>query len=591
MKKKKRLLWQLFLSYLFIIFLALASVTWYTLRSLQDWHLGQKASDLELQALLLERHILENLAPEKRTIIDALCKKIGERASTRITVILPSGVVIADSKENPANMDNHRDRPELKKALSGHVGKSTRFSHTLEKKMMYTGIPIKENNQIVAVIRTSIPLTTIEQAINTIRGKIAIGVVIVIGFAVMLSLLVSRSISRPIEEIKKWAGALADGNFRSMPPEAKTEELGALSDALSHMAVQLRERIDTIMQQRNEIKATLTSMVEGVIAVDVEERVINLNQAAAQIFSCNPSEAKGRSIQEAIRNPQLHQFVKDVLSRQEPVEKIMVVHSDKERFLNGHGTVLRDPNENQIGALIVLNDITRLRKLENIRREFVANVSHELRTPVTAIKGFVETLLDGKAEDPVEEERFLNIINKHTSRLESIIEDLLNLSKIEREDERDEIIFTEGKIIDVLSNAIEMCQDKADAKHIEIILSCPEDTIAKMDAQLLEQAMINLLDNALKYSEPGRSISIKASQTEDELIISVLDQGCGIDKKHLPRLFERFYRVDKARSRKLGGTGLGLAIVKHISQAHGGSVSVESSPGKGSTFRIHLPTA
>jgi two-component system phosphate regulon sensor histidine kinase PhoR len=269
----------------------------------------------------------------------------------------------------------------------------------------------------------------------------------------------------------------------------------------------------------------------------------------------------------------------------------MVVHSDKERFLNGHGTVLRDPNEKQIGALIVLNDITRLRKLENIRREFVANVSHELRTPVTAIKGFVETLLDGKVEDSVEEERFLNIINKHTARLESIIEDLLNLSKIEREDERDEIILTEGEIIDVLSNAIEMCQDKADAKRIEIILFCPEDTIAKMDAQLLEQAMINLLDNAIKYSEQGSSISIKASQTEDELIIRVLDQGCGIDKKHLPRLFERFYRVDKARSRKLGGTGLGLAIVKHISQAHGGSVSVESIPGKGSTFRIHLPTA
>lgn len=591
MKKKKRLLWQLFLSYLFIVFLALASVTWYTLRSLQDWHLEEKASDLELQALLLERHILENLAPEKRNIIDALCKKIGEHASTRITVILPSGIVVGDSEEDPANMDNHRDRPELKEALSGRVGKSTRFSHTLEKEMMYTGIPVKENNQIVAVIRTSMPLTTIEQAINTLRGKIAIGGVIAIGFAVMLSLLVSRSISRPIEEIKRWAGAIADGNFRPMPPEAKTEELGALSDALNHMAVQLRERIDTIIQQRNEIKATLSSMVEGVIAVDIEERVITLNQAAAQIFSCNPSEAKGRSIQEAIRNTQLHQFVKDVLSRQEPVEKNMAIHSDSERFLNGHGTVLRDPNGKQIGALIVLNDITRLRKLENIRREFVANVSHELKTPVTAIKGFVETLRDGKAEDPAEAERFLNIINKHTDRLESIIEDLLDLSKIERENERDEVIFTEGNIFDVLSNAIEMCQDKADAKRIEIKLSCPEDTIVNMDAQLLEQAVINLLDNAIKYSEQESSISIKSSQTEDELMISVQDLGCGIAEEHLPRLFERFYRVDKARSRKLGGTGLGLSIVKHIAQAHGGSVSVESIPENGSTFKIHLPTA
>jgi len=591
MEKKKRLLWHLFLSYLFIIFLALVSVTWYTLSSLQDWYLEQKASDLEVQALLLERHILVNLDPEKRIIIDDLCKKIGKRASTRITVILPSGEVVGDSEEDPANMDNHRDRPEVREALTGIIGKSARYSRTLEKEMIYTGIPIKRNNETLAVIRTSMPLTAIEQTISAIRGKIAVGGLIVVIIAALFSLMVSRSISLPIEQIRRWAGSIAEGEFSSRPPDMKTEELGALSDSLNHMALELRERIDTIVQQRNEIEATLSSMSEGVIAVDTEERIININQAAAQMFACKPAKAKGRSVQEGIRNTLLHQFVKDVLTRQEPVEKNMVVHSDGERFLNGHGTVLKNPNEEQIGALIVLNDITRLKRLENIRREFVANVSHELKTPVTAIKGFVETLGDGKTENPVETKRFLNIIAKHVDRLETLIEDLLDLSKIERESERNEILLTEGKIIDVLSNAIEMCQDKAVDKDIEIKLSCPEDTVSKMDAQLLEQAFINLLDNAIKYSEEKNIVSIKTSKTGKELIISVQDFGCGIKEEHLPRLFERFYRVDKARSRKLGGTGLGLSIVKHIAQAHGGKVSVESSPEKGSTFKIHLPAA
>ncbi len=589
MKKKKRLLWQMFLPYLFIIILALVAVTWYTLNSLQGWFLEQKTTDLEVQALLLERHILENLSQEKRKTIDDLCKKIGERTSTRITVILPSGEVIGDSEEKPSSMDNHRDRPEVREALSDHVGKSTRFSRTLEKEMMYTGIPVKENNKTVAVIRTSIPLTTIEQAVNTIRGKVAVGGIIVIAFAVLLSLLVSRTISRPIEEIKKWAGEIAEGKFRTMPIEANSEELWALSDALNQMANQLRERIDTVLRQRNEIKAMLSSMVEGVIAVDTEERIISFNQAAAEMFAFNLSKAKGLSIQEAIRNPQLHQFVKEVLSHQAPVEKNMVVHTNSERFLNGHGTLLRDPNEKQIGALIVFNDITRLRKLENIRREFVANVSHELKTPVTAIKGFVETLNDGKAESPEETEKFLKIIEKHTERLAVLIEDLLDLSKIERESERNAIILSEGKIIDVLTNAVEMCQDKADTRDIEVNLACPEDTVVNMDAQLLEQAVINLLDNAIKYSEDGRNISIESAQTDEDISIRVRDQGCGIAEEHLPRLFERFYRVDKARSRKLGGTGLGLAIVKHIAQAHGGNVSVESIPEKGTTFKIHLP--
>lgn len=337
------------------------------------------------------------------------------------------------------------------------------------------------------------------------------------------------------------------------------------------------------------MEAVLASMVEGVIAVDMDERVISMNQAAAQMFVCNPSAAQGRTIQEVVRNVVLHEFVRNTLSSQKPVEKDIVLHTGVERFINGHGTVLRDARGEQMGALIVLNDVTRIRRLENVRREFVANVSHEIKTPITAIKGFVETLRDGAVKNPEDAERFLGIIENHAERLEAIIEDLLSLSRIEREAERGKISLVEGQVQDVVQMAVQVCEMSARAKDIKIEFSCDKDIASKINAPLLEQAIVNLLDNAIKYSAEGSTIRVEVTQTAEEIIIDVRDQGCGIEKEHLPRLFERFYRVDKARSRQLGGTGLGLAIVKHITQAHGGQVSVESVPGKGSTFSIRLP--
>jgi len=332
-------------------------------------------------------------------------------------------------------------------------------------------------------------------------------------------------------------------------------------------------------------------MVEGVIAVDMEERIISMNQAAAQMFACNPSAAQGRTIQEVVRNVVLHEFVRNTLSSQKPVEKDIVLHAGDERFIDGHGTVLRDARGKRMGALIVLNDVTRIRRLENVRREFVANVSHEIKTPITAIKGFVETLRDGAVKNQEDAERFLEIIENHAERLEAIIEDLLSLSRIEREAERGEIALVEGQVQDVVQMAVQVCEMSAGAKQIKIEFSCDKDIASKINAPLLEQAIVNLLDNAIKHSGEGSIIRVEATQTAEEIIIDVRDQGCGIEKEHLPRLFERFYRVDKARSRQLGGTGLGLAIVKHITQAHGGQVSVESVPGKGSTFSIRLPKA
>jgi two-component system phosphate regulon sensor histidine kinase PhoR len=589
MARKKRLLWHLFPSFLLITIISLVAVTWYASRSLRAFFLEQTASDLKARARLFESQILRYIDPLEEKNIDLLCKDIGKGASTRFTVILTSGKVAGDSEEDPALMDTHLDRPEFIQALNSPFGMSIRYSRTLDKNMMYVGVPITVNNRILAVVRASIPVTAIDALLRNIRNDIALGGLIIAVFAAILSLVISRRIARPIEQIKRTAESIAHGNFQARSQVDQSDEIGSLSDAINQMAAQLRDRIDTVMRQRNEIEAMLSSMSEGIIAVDEEERILSMNQAAAAMFSCDINEAQGRSIQEVVRNTVLHDFVKKALTSQGPVEKDIVLYSDVERIINAHGTVLQGGDEHRVGALIVLNDVTRLWRLENIRRDFVANVSHEIRTPITAIKGFVETLRDGSVKDPKESRRFLGIVEKHVDRLEAIIEDLLSLSRIERGVEGEHIMLQEGLIRDILLTAIQVCEVKAAPKKISLELSCNDELRANINSALLEQAVVNLIDNAVKFSDDGSTILVKAAQINGQISISVRDQGCGIEKEHLSRLFERFYRADKARSRQMGGTGLGLAIVKHIAQAHGGRVSVESTPRKGSTFSIHIP--
>jgi len=588
---RRRLVWQLYPSYLLITLVSLLAVTWYASASLKRLYYERTASDLRARARLVEMHLGAGPSLADEAQVDALCKELGKRISTRITVILPTGRVIGDTEADPARMENHADRPEIIEAFRGGVGTSSRPSPTLRQDMMYVAVPLEAGDSRIAVVRTSVPLTAIEQTLRSVQIKIVLGGALIAIFAAAVSLAVSRRISRPLEQMQRGAARFARGELNHKLPVPNSEEIGGLADALNYMAGQLHERIETITRQRSELEAVLSSMVEGVVAIDSEEHVISVNQAAAELLGINAGKAPGRSVQEVIRNSELQNLIAEMLSGDKPLERDIVLRNGAERFLSVHGTALRDAQGGELGALIVLNDVTRMRRLENVRREFVANVSHELRTPVTAIKGFAESLLDRALKDPSRAEHFLGIIAKQADRLNSIIEDLLCLSRIEQEAERAEIALEKGRIIDVLQAAVGICSRSATKKNISIDLNCDEGIEAAINAPLLEQAAANLIDNAIKYSEPGSSVQVEAAQTDVEVIIRVRDRGCGIEKEHLPRLFERFYRVDKARSRKLGGTGLGLAIVKHIAQAHGGSVDVESTPGQGSVFSIRLPKA
>lgn len=591
MKKPKALFWRIYPSYLIVILIALTMVSLYTSTVLKRYYNEQMTLGLEARANLLRESVVRSLSPLDEASLDNLCKTAGRQANTRISIVLPSGRVVGDSQESPQHMDNHAGRPEIHKALSGETGQSIRYSDTLSRSMMYVAVPVEDRGRTLAVIRTAIPLDEIDRKLAAIRGTIFMAGLLVALMATLISYVVARRIARPIEEVRKGAEQFAKGNLSYAIPPPKSREMVMLVNALTQMASDLNDRIQTVDRQRSELAAVLSSMQEGVIALNMDEQLINVNQAAVDMFKFKPTGAIGRSIQEVIRNPQLHRFVQEALTGEGDAEGEIRIYQEDERILGTHSSPLRESGGKRIGTLIVFHDITRLRRLETMRREFAANVSHEIKTPLTAIKGFVETLLGGAVEKPEEARRFLAIIEKHANRLAAIIEDLMKLSEIEQKGQQRGIGMKREALAPVIRGAIEVCRIQAGEKNIAIEMDCDDALSAEINAHFLEQAMVNLVDNALKYSGTGSTVNVRAMQAEGGVDIRIEDQGIGIPGSHLPRLFERFYRVDKSRSRKEGGTGLGLAIVKHIIQAHGGDIEVNSTLGKGSTFIIRLPAS
>ena len=587
---KKRIFWQLFPSYLLITFTALLTVGGYASNSLREFYYDRTAEDLKARAWMIERQVARKNFSFNPSSLNSLSRDLGIKTKTRITIIDLSGQVLGDSDEEPSRMDNHADRPEFITALQGETGMAVRFSNTLEEQMMYLAVPIIREDKLSGVARISIPITFIEQALRTIEFKIGgVGLAVAL-LAAGISLIVSRRISHPLEQMKHSAESIARGDWKKpLSVNSDSVEISALSNALNQMALQLEDRIKTITNQSNESEAVLSSMVEGVLAVDAAENIIRLNKAAGKLLEIKPDSAEGRPIHEVVRNSLLREFIERTLSGIENVETDLTIGNQNEIFLQAHGAVLKDMQEKSIGAVIVLNDVTRLRRLETVRKDFVANVSHELKTPITLIKGFVETLQQGALEKREEAERFLDIMSKQVERLNAIIEDLLSLSRLEQDSGKSAISMEKTKVLQILESAIRDCESKLLEKKISIQLNCSNELEVFANSPLLNQAVLNLVDNALKYSEQGEKITVEAFVTGTEIVIEVQDWGCGIGSAHLPRLFERFYRIDQARSRQMGGTGLGLAIVKHIVQEHGGSVSVNSTLGKGSRFSIHLP--
>lgn len=583
--KSRSLVWQLYPSYLFITLLVLIGLGWYFSVALRSFHYDQTAVDLTSRALLIEEQLPNHLAGAALT---PLIQRLGEQSDTRITIIMKDGRVVADSHENALKMENHGKRPEIVTALSGKTGQSIRFSRTLGQSLMYVAVPLVQHDRLVGSVRTARPLSDIDDALGGIYRRLFVGGFFIILLALPIAWFLARRITRPLKEMTLAAQHFSHGHFTVPLVEKGSEETSRLARALNVMAGDLSTRISREEEQRSEIEAILGCMVEGIIAVDNDERVLRLNAAASQLFGISLQSETGKPLQELIRHAELQRFISRALTSQQPLEDELSFHGVDKRSLHVQAAPLTGKDGERIGVLIVLHDLTRLRQLESVRKDFVANVSHELKTPITAIRGAVETLLDEDDLNDVEQQ-FLQIIFKQSERLNALVEDLLNLSRIEQGADNGGWEMEYNELLPVLEGAKSGCESLLTQNQIELEVNCPVNFGAKIHPALLEQAVINLLSNAAKYSNLGSKVVMSVFEQEDNLIIEVADSGCGIAPEHLPRLFERFYRIDLARSRNLGGTGLGLAIVKHVAYVHSGDVAVESTVGKGSTFRIILP--
>ena len=591
MNKKKKLIWHIFPSFLIIILLSVSAVTSYTNYYFKDFFLKNAEKELTIQTTLLQQKFADILKTDQNQAghIDEQCRDIGEKTGTRVTLILPSGIVVGDSFGDITSMENHMKRPEIMQALKRKKGVSIRFSSTLDQQMMYIALPVMQDKKMVAVVRTAVSVSAIDRQIKSVRNNILIAMFVTIFIAGLASLFVARRITRPVEQMKKGAAKFARGDLSTRLAVPDSEELSELAVTMNRMAENLDDKIKAFKSRSMELEAVHASMQEGVIAIDNDERIITINAAAAKIFDFPASRLKDRYILEVARNLEFQSFIQQALATHDPVEADIVIARTEDLIIRIHSSALYDTASQRMGTLIIFHNITRVRQLERMHKDFAANVSHELRTPLTTIKGFIETLQEMLATDDTQDYRnFLNIIEKNVSRMEVLINDLLALSRLERLAGTG-IKLENQHMATLIQGAVNICDAGIQAKHIRVSVECPEDLTAQMDTLLMEQAIVNLLDNAVKYSPDNTSIAIIVLQQAPFITIKIQDKGCGIDTVHLPKIFNRFYRVDKSRSRHEGGTGLGLAIVKHIVQYHNGKIDVHSIKNKGTAFTIQIP--
>jgi two-component system phosphate regulon sensor histidine kinase PhoR len=585
--KKKHLFWLLLPSYWALTALAIIAVAFYAFHSMSNLYFHTLENDIRIRATLLTDQVTALVHTRNGKAVDALCKRLGASAETRFTVVMTDGSVLGDSDEVPENMEDHANRPEIRQALDGSIGMDRRYSRTLKQEMMYIALPLKnENGQTLCAVRASLPMTAIKGELNAMTVRVVMAAMVTGLLSMLVCIIVVQRITSPLYGMSHAARQFAKGDFNHRIPAQQALEFDQLAESLNTMSDQLSETLTTVSEQRNEQQAVLASMDEAVLAIDKRERIIHMNRVAGELLGVNHKVTKRALVQQVVPFVNLQEFIKAVLGSQQPLSRDLVLLGENELQVQTSGRVLLNAENESIGALIVLRDVTQLRHLETVRSDFVANVSHELKTPITSIKGFAETLLaDDWNHDP-DSIRFLEIINQQSGRLNAIIDDLLALSRLEQKG--GQVLKEPTALSGVISNAINLCQLQAGKKNTTVSMECPDDLTPTLNAPLLEQALVNLIINAIKYSDPGMTVHVVAEQQGGNIILSVKDEGFGIENSHLPRLFERFYRVDAARSRKLGGTGLGLSIVKHIVQAHNGSIQVESNVGVGSTFTITL---
>ena len=521
--------------------------------------------------------------------VQARAQRYARILGGRVTVIAADGTALAESdRESVREIENHAERPEVREALAGGIGSAVRRSATVQRDLLYVAVPLERAGRPRAVLRLALPTQDVDGARALVRATVVAGALLAVGVAVVIGLFVSRRVTRPVREMEAAARRMAEGDFARTVPVSGNDEIAALGVALNRMAVALREKIERLADEQGKVRTILDGMIEGVVALDDRGRVLLLNPGARSMFGVEDA-AEGRSFLEVVRQKGLLDLVDEVRASGAPARHELELGPPVNRVVAARGAPL-GLGPGAAGVLLVLHDVTELRRLERVRSEFVANVSHELRTPLTCIKGYLETLLDGALDDRAHARRFLEVAGTHAERLDRLIDDLLELSNIESG--RVTLAPMRLDLGEVVTGVVAMFERQVTQKDLAIERSVTPGLAVRADRDRLVQILVNLLDNAVKFTPEGGRIGVDARPApEGRVEVRVRDTGIGIPSTDLPRITERFYRVDRTRSREIGGTGLGLAIVKHLVQAHGGELRIESELGHGTTVSFTLPGA
>lgn len=587
----KKLWLKIGLSFFILFFVVMVIVGVFSGELMKSTYLNMKESQLEDDAkILLQTTNMENLDLDKdAATIQKSLDPLGEDIDARITVIDSEGDVVADTKKDPEKLDNHMNRPEvtdiLKKGES--VGISIRESDSLGYSMLYVAVPVKHQGKTDGVLRISISLESVDAAVAKLWGNLALIFGIALVIIAAISVFIARKITRPVREIIEVSTDLANHKYDSRIHGKISGELQDLSISVNTLAESLETQMFEIKQNEQRLNAIVQNLVSGVMLINVDKQVIMTNRTMYQILG--ETEITGKPFYEVIKSFALSQLIEGTFETKTIQQKEIILYFPREMILDASVSPILGENGEITGIILLLHDITQIRHLENVRSEFVTNVSHELKTPVTALKGFAETLLDGAMYDEVLLKKFLTIIKEESDRLHRLIMDILALSRIEQNPVAENFELVD--VDEVIEQSARTIFEMATEKNIRVTITekTSGSVMIETDRDKLQQIIINLLSNAINYTPVDGKVEVKLIEQEAEVIIEVTDNGIGIPAKDIDRVFERFYRVDKARSRHSGGTGLGLSIVKHLVENCGGRIEVESQEEVGSTFRVTLP--
>ncbi|HSY33731.1 MAG TPA: ATP-binding protein [Verrucomicrobiae bacterium] len=586
---RRNLFAKLGLTFLALLIGALLAVDYFAERALRRDYERTAYSQLTAIAGIAQARAsaLPALPPAGPDDVIKLNKWLSEMAASgsRVTIIGSDGRVFAESQSDSQTMENHATRPEVREAMANGSGRAIRHSVTVNRDLLYYAVRHDMAGGSI-ILRFALPIETVDEVLQSFRRSLWLSSFIILLIAGVAALQISRMFTDRVERLKDFSRRVAAGDFTAIPADSSGDALDDLGASMNRTAAQLDETIRTLTEERNLSTAILGSMVEGVAVVNGSERLLFANQGFAEILNLRFPPKSGSALVEIVRQTELIEAVRNVLHGESRVEAEIVTGTLRQKYFAA--TVASVRAGDTLGAVVVLHDITELRRLERVRRDFVANVSHEFRTPLTAIQGFAETLLAGAIDDAQNRVRFLEIILEHARRLARLTEDLLRLSQMDSD--RLELEIDEVSVSQIVDSCLATAQHRALENGLKLSVNILENPPSVAgDRRRLAEVLQNLLDNARQYTLPGGEIVLSVEASELEVVFTVSDTGIGIPRADQSRIFERFYRVDAARSREAGGTGLGLAIAKHLIEAHGGRIWVESEIGKGSHFHFSVP--